>query len=842
MKSKSIFISAALAGVLLSSCVRENPVQPETVTAVSYNPVKGLIPNKTVTVMPQVESGTPADFAIQSVFYGETEWKGNMFSIDSKSGEITVSAPVDILPGDYYLSITCNVDGRKYIFSNALAVSIIPGMPDLNFNPAALDVRFEDLGTNSEAVLPFVSIVTENEAAPILGLEIRNVRKNGEALENGKTLFVADYKQGTITPAKSDEWVIGDYVADVKVNTETYPSESATGLFADAVTFKVAAKPVVLSYPETPDFYQNQSAIYKAKFEDAVPTDIAIKSVTVNGEAIDWNGLVSIDGNADICFAKVEDAKVGEYKVSVSYRYAGQELSSDNVLCVKCIAGMPEALVSDNQPSSIEIKTLDPSSQEELKSYTITPSGESAQILSYSIEKARKDGAEFDWKGKLSLKDNVLSLIKGSWTEGEYAVDIRCVTTSFDASSPRGVFSEVVKFTVFEKVDLKYDSAVRKEHTGWTIAPSVPMPVGYVYSFKNAGAAYCKYLSIDTATGSISAAKGNALAQGNYEIEVVATSEGLEPSEAKLQLEIAENPYYFTYFYYGNNLSLTREQVNGASQYRVKNENELLEMTIAVQESDLKPQSGAVYTLAGQHKTTTASVNEATGALSFEANATAGQQIGVVLVNCTTTDPEDALNTWSVTLPLAIDFSADAAINVRFQPFFFRINPKTGGRTQAPEFTGSVDESVFDMDFRRNFYYYNINGKGSDGTPFVSGMQNVSGSFLTHIWDAFSAATELNLKDGVANYGSKVPMSYYTGVQINKKDTPKDESQLAKSPAYLVKGQWYVQVNPGLWQYDGGWADGVFFGEITFTNSSSTAVNKGTAINPVAIWLDPNFE
>lgn len=81
-------------------------------------------------------------------------------------------------------------------------------------------------------------------------------------------------------------------------------------------------------------------------------------------------------------------------------------------------------------------------------------------------------------------------------------------------------------------------------------------------------------------------------------------------------------------------------------------------------------------------------------------------------------------------------------------------------------------------------------------------------------------------------------MSYYTGVKTNLKD----ESQLAKSPAYLVKGQWYVQVNPGLWQYDGGWADGVFFGEITFTNSSSTAVNSGTAINPVAIWLDPNFE
>ena len=48
-------------------------------------------------------------------------------------------------------------------------------------------------------------------------------------------------------------------------------------------------------------------------------------------------------------------------------------------------------------------------------------------------------------------------------------------------------------------------------------------------------------------------------------------------------------------------------------------------------------------------------------------------------------------------------------------------------------------------------------------------------------------------------------------------------------------------INPNLWKYNGGWADGVVFGEITYTNSS-TAVNNGTAINPVAIWLDPNFE
>ena len=247
MKSKSIFILAAIAGVLSLSCVRENPEQPETVADVSYNPVKGVIPNKTVTVAPQVENGEPGDFAIQSVYYGEIEWKGTMFSIDSKSGEVTVAPPVDIQSGDYYLSISCKVDGVRYIFSNALVVSIIPGMPEVSINPASLDLRFEDLATDSDASLPFVSIAPQNEAAPITGLEIRNVRKNGQPLENGTELFATDYQQGTISPVKSDNWTIGTYVADLNINTETYPSESETGLIADAVTFKVEAKPVELT-------------------------------------------------------------------------------------------------------------------------------------------------------------------------------------------------------------------------------------------------------------------------------------------------------------------------------------------------------------------------------------------------------------------------------------------------------------------------------------------------------------------------------------------------------------------------------------------------------------------
>ena len=840
--------------ILASSCQNEEPLQPEITAGVSYNPTTKIYPNKTFEFVPEVDADKAENFAIQSVFFGETQCKENYFTINSATGVVTATIPSEIALGDYLVSITCELDGQKFILRNALTLTAIPGIPDVNIDESPKTLRYESLQQESTAALPFVSVLVVNESAPLTGIEIRNIRKGDDPVEGGEELFTVDSKALTITPLRSDSWTLGTYTADLKINTESFSAESEEGLLEDALVFNVEALPVLLTYPEAGNFYQNQAKTYAASFEDAVPTDIAIKSVTVDGTPLaDWSNLLSIDAEANISVAAVADAKVGEYKISVSYKYAGQDLSTDDALCVRCIAGLPELLTADPDSKYFEPAELAEGSAETFDGFKIIAAGESAEILSYSIASAKRDGTVFDHSGKLTLSANgeetpvwICNLVKGTWEEGEYSIDIRCVTASFDENYENGVFNSVVNFSIHEKVELAYDDAFFKAHTGWKVNPSAVMPSGTTYSFKNPAADYASVITIDQSNGALSAVKGNKLPEGSYDVEIVANIPEQEPTTGTLHLVLTNNPYYFTYFYYGNNLGLTKDQVNCASQYRVKTEAELLAMSIEVQESDINSQAGAVYTLFSQHTTTKATVDASTGALSFAANSTAGQPMGVVLVQCTTTDPEDALNTWTVIAPLAIDFSADATINVRYQPFFYRINPKVGGRTEVPQFTGSVDEAVFDMDFRRNFYYYNINGKGSDGEEFVSGkLENKTVTLLTHIWDAFTDATGLNYKSGTttANYGGKIPMSYYNGkTDSNKVNLKKSAEQLSLSPAYVVPGEWYVKVNPNLWKYNGGWADGVFFGEITYTNVSSTAVNNGTAINPIAIWLDPNFE
>lgn len=838
---KKYLLPLAFLPLFFSGCVEEQQPEPEIIAGLSYTPVKGLIPMKTVKVTPQVESGEPGNFSIHSVLFGESLWKGDMFSIDAATGEITVSAPVDVEEGEYVVSITCTVDGKNYIFKNVLSVTVIPGMPEVRIDPEHLNLRFEDLCSDSDAVLPFVSIVPETEAAEITGLEVRNLRKDGEAVDNVSGLLSADAAQSIVSVLRSDDWALGTYVADLKVSTESFPEESEVGLLKDALKFTVAAMPVKMTYPDAADFYQNVGAQYVPVFEDdVVPSDIAVKAVKLNGEEFAYGDMFAVDAQSGvITVTAAEDAPVGEYKVSLSYRYAGQDLASDDVLVVRCIAGLPVALNAAPQPSSIEIKSLGPDSVEDLPVYVLTSVGECSPIVSYSIADARLDGSTFDWNGRFTLEGNRISIRRGGWTVGEYALDIRCVTEAIGAESARGVFTDVVKISVFEKVELVYADAVKKEHAPWTVKPATPMPAGYTYSFKDASAAYASVLSINGTTGEISSAKSNGLPQGRYTVAVTATAPGLESSDAEFTLEIVENPYYFTYFSYGNNLGLTEEQTHGASQFRVKSQAELVAESYPVKYSDWG--AGVEVAFKAVNKKDTNPSIAADGTLSFSTLSTApnAQAMGVLLVTASVSDPEDADNKWSVTVPVAVDYSADAATNVIYSPFLLRVNPTVGGRSAAPEISGTA---VVDMDYRRTFNYYNINGTDKDGVAFVDGAPKAE-TFLGHIWDKFTEDTGLNLNKGAVNYGSKTPVSYYDGNQdqSTKEFFKKTEEQLNLSPAYVSPEDRSIVVNPDLWLYNGGWADGVFTGQITYTTDSS-AVNNGKQIFPIAIWLDPTFE
>lgn len=829
--------------ILASSCQNEEPLQPEITAGVSYNPTTKIYPNKTFEFVPEVDADKAENFAIQSVFFGETQCKENYFTIDSATGVVTATIPSEIALGDYLVSITCVLDGQKFILRNALTLTAIPGIPDVNIDESPKTLRYESLQQESTAALPFVSVLVVNESAPLTGIEIRNLRKGDEPVEGGEELFTVDSKALTITPLRSDSWTLGTYTADLKINTESFSAESEEGLLEDALVFNVEALPVLLTYPEAGNFYQNQAKTYAARFEDAVPTDIAIKSVTVDGTPLaDWSNLLSIDAEANISVAAVADAKVGEYKISVSYKYAGQDLSTDDALCVRCIAGLPESLTADPDSKYFEPADLAEGSAETFDGFKIIAAGESAEILSYSIASAKRDGTVFDHSGKLTLSANgeetpvwICNLVKGTWEEGEYSIDIRCVTASFDENYENGVFTSVVNFSIHEKVELAYDDASFKAHTGWKVIPSAVMPSGTTYSFKNPAADYASVITIDQSNGALSAVKGNKLPEGSYDVEIVANIPEQEPTTGTLHLVLTNNPYYFTYFSYGNNLGLTEEETNYTSQFRVKANSELTAPSspFAIKSTDLSDLTLAKYEVVS-FTHANADIIDDSGTLKFTGGSSNSQQIAVLVVQAATEDPEDPENSFTVRIPVCIDYSADTAVNIRYSPFVVRVNPKVGGKSSAPVITGGVSAN-FLMDFRRTFIYTNINGKDKDGVEFVSGqLKDGVTNYLSHIWDAYSAG-----------YGSKLPVSYYSSNNANAKSV----AEIAKSPAYvnLADGddKYKVVVNPDLWQYNGGWADGVFTGQITYTDDGKPAslnLKAAPQVFPIAIWLDPNFE
>lgn len=448
--------------------------------------------------------------------------------------------------------------------------------------------------------------------------------------------------------------------------------------------------------------------------------------------------------------------------------------------------------------------------------------------------------------GVLSIKEGH-GLRKGV----TYVVDVNVKNrySTDDGLTIKGAYSiELVGYIAPIK-HFGYEAAGKKMGTGWSVIPDAETDGGNIrhYEWTNAEATYTKVLVLNPKTGEISAVKGNDLPVGKHEISVTAAN-GKTGGEvvAVFSLEITENPYYFTHFSYGNNLGLSEEQTDGVSQFRVKSGEELKALTAEIQFSDMSEEAKAIATwsMKNGNKLNNLSIDAATGAISFPAetgSSFTNEAMGIALITAEVTDPEDSENTFKVTVPFCVDFAAEVNnVLVTYDPFVFRVNPKTGGRSSAATVTG-VAADKFLIDYRRSFNYYNIYGVDENGNDLVNGAPNKEGgSFLQKIWDKFTEETQLNIKDGKANYGAKAPVSFYNN------SIEKTGDQLSKTGAYVDNtpgaNQFTLVVSPGVWHADG-WADGIFTGQMTFaTDGAIGSVSNGGKRAPIAIWLDKDFE
>ena len=51
---------------------------------------------------------------------------------------------------------------------------------------------------------------------------------------------------------------------------------------------------------------------------------------------------------------------------------------------------------------------------------------------------------------------------------------------------------------------------------------------------------------------------------------------------------------------------------------------------------------------------------------------------------------------------------SDSNVQLEYTPFVFQVNPARGGESIAPSLGAGIDKSTFRLDYRRDFFYYNI--------------------------------------------------------------------------------------------------------------------------------------
>ena len=724
------FRNLALSLLVLCACSKEK--LDEDGFKLYYPDVVEIAQNITVNLSPTWKGGTPSDFAITKVTFEDAFYSGPEFTINSTTGLIAVAGQRNTMPGDYIISISCNVNGQQLYFPDKVKVSFVNGIPEgISMSPEEFLLNIADLAEDSPAELPTAQVVTEGDHIKIETYTIRNVKKDGVLVDNVTKPMFAISNTGVISVIKGGPFEVGTYTLDLKLTTRSYSNESQVGLFPDAVAIRVCSAPKALTY--SPDVFKldEETAERKTWFESTVPV--------LTG---------SVEG------------------------------------------------------------------------------------LEYSL----KSNPETD-KISINPQTGVIRVEEGhGFHNGDtYSVDVYVKNDFTDepVCFKRAVTLEIVDF-IPEVSDFVYAPVSKKMVLGWSVDPQPADNGAYVYEFAEPDADYVKYLSLDRDTGKISAEKGNKLPVGTYEIKVAARNAKYQSLKTVVcNLTVTENPYYFTYFSYGNNLGLSETATAGVSQFRVTSAEELLSLDLNVKYSDLSQGTPVSYSRSVKRQLKNTNIDASTGHLIFAEDGYVAQTMGIVFVTAKTQDPEDASNSFSVTMPVFIDFSGvTEGVSVQYNPFVLRFNPKEGGRSVVPVIT-CADPAKFYLDFRRDFCYYNIDGQRSDGTAMESGAlstKSPSCPFLEHLW----------VKYGTDNYGAKLPVAYWNG------DKLKTAEELAKAPCYVDGAagvnQYSVVANRGLW-YDDGWADGVFIGQMTFADAASGLGGAPTSqrIVPLALWIDKDY-
>ena len=353
------------------------------------------------------------------------------------------------------------------------------------------------------------------------------------------------------------------------------------------------------------------------------------------------------------------------------------------------------------------------------------------------------------------------------------------------------------------------------------------------YSFKSLPEGYEDYFSINAQTGEVKIEKYNTLPRTEegkpFIVEVKAKNFKNEVT-GKLEINVKENPNYFQFVSYGNNISDDKTPLGiYDNQYRFRAADEMQDVTLEPSLIGASDNENLSWKILKQEQIKNAVIDSNTGNITLKTSGWKANQTGYIIVELT---KGVATESFSRKIPVFFHFSTKVSdVSVEYTPFVLHVNPKDGGRSVTPKIENGNN---FLIDYRRTFQYYNINGVRNDGRELESGASDVS-AFLSHLW------LNYNKESGSSSPNNKTyrkPVSYFDNK--NKLYLP-----LAYVDNASGENQYSVVVNPRKW-YDDGWADGIFRGQMTFVTDGNIDYvgnsNNPNKIFSLVIWLDKNFD
>ena len=105
---------------------------------------------------------------------------------------------------------------------------------------------------------------------------------------------------------------------------------------------------------------------------------------------------------------------------------------------------------------------------------------------------------------------------------------------------------------------------------------------------------------------------------------------------------------------------------------------------------------------------TKATINESTGQITI--TGLKQGQCGMVMVAATSRRRKNG-SFCKTTCIFHFSMISDSNVQLEYTPFVFQVNPARGGESIAPSLGAGIDKSTFRLDYRRDFFYYNIAGR-----------------------------------------------------------------------------------------------------------------------------------